>query len=257
MGRKGFCRHVGFSQSAQVQTNVFSLSLSLSLSRIYIQFSNSIFDAIYIYEYSPLKRALRCGVVSNDDDRTFREFLWLSKRCSATPADHAAATEDAKRTLRHILLLPVDDDTKTQEGSKDTTLEGFNKDSSSSVRTQKARQFLLSKIGALKMRASSGVLRDLRSSRAKRRKKTRNNDDDSDDDDDENDDDDNDDRSVSTTFVLRDGALVAKDDVDDVATKGRRVADGRLSNEEAWTYHTRLMKRQYYGKTPPRSSEPF
>ena len=222
-----------------------SLSLSLSLSRIYIQFSNSIFDAIYIYEYSPLKRALRCGVVSNDDDRTFREFLWLSKRCSATPADHAAATEDAKRTLRHILLQ--------KEGSKDTT-EGFK--DSSRVRTQKARQFLLSKIGALKMRASSGVLRDLRSSRAKRRKKTRNNDDSDDDEKDDENDDDND-GSVSTTFVLRDGALVAKDDVDDVATKGRRVADGRLSNEEAWTYHTRLMKRQYYGKTPPRSSEPF
>ena len=33
---------------------------------------------------------------------------------------------------------------------------------------------------------------------------------------DENDDDN--DGSVSTTFVLRDGALVAKDDVDDVAT---------------------------------------
>ena len=253
MGRKGFCRHVGFSQSAQVQTNVFSLSLSLS--RIYIQFSNSIFDAIYIYEYSPLKRAPRCGVVSNDvNDRTFREFLWLSKRCSATPADHAAATEDAKRTLRHILLLPEDkNDTKTKEGSKDTT-EGFK--DSSRVRTQKARQFLLSKIGALKMRAASGVLRDLRSSRAKRRKKTRNNDDSDDDEKDDENDDDND-GSVSTTFVLRDGALVAKDDVDDVATKGRRVADGRLSNEEAWTYHTRLMKRQYYGKTPPRSSEPF
>tara|TARA_X000000368_G_scaffold363028_1_gene307972 strand:+ start:156 stop:872 length:717 start_codon:yes stop_codon:yes gene_type:complete len=238
VGRKGFCRHVGFSQSAQVQTNVFSLSLSLSLSHISnfpIRFSTR-----YICEYSPLKRA-RC-VVSDDDDRTFREFLWLSKRCSATPADHAAATEDAKRTLRHILLLPDDDTTK--EGSKDTT-EGFK--DSSSVRTQKARQFLLSKIGALKMRAASGVLRDLRA----KRKTTRNNDSD-----DENDDD-NDGRSVSTTFVLRDGALVAKDDVDDVATKGRRVADGRLSNEEAWTYHTRLMKRQYYGKTPPRSSEPF
>ena len=124
------------------------------------------------------------------------------------------------------------------------------------LRTQKARQFLLSKIGALKMRAASGVLRDLRSSRAKRRKKTRNNDDSDDDEKDDENDDDND-GSVSTTFVLRDGALVAKDDVDDVATKGRRVADGRLSNEEAWTYHTRLMKRQYYGKTPPRSSEPF
>ena len=231
VGRKGLCRHGGFSQSAQVHTNVFSLSLSLSLA--YIQFSNSIFDAIYICEYSPLKRC----VVSDDDDRTFREFLWLSKRCSATPADHAAATEDAKRTLRHILLQ--------KEGSKDTT-EGFK--DSMGVRTQKARQFLLSKIGALKMRAASGVLRDLRA----KRKTTRNNDDS----DDENDDD-NDGRSVSTTFVLRDGALVAKDDVDDVATKGRRVADGRLSNEEAWTYHTRLMKRQYYGKTPPRSSEPF
>ena len=245
-GRKGFCRHVGFSQSAQVQTNVFSLSLSLShISNFPIRFSTR-----YIYEYSPLKRA-RC-VVSDDDDRTFREFLWLSKRCSATPADHAAATEDAKRTLRHILLLPDDDTTK--EGSKDTT-EGFK--DSSSVRTQKARQFLLSKIGALKMRAASGVLRDLRSSRAKRRKKTRNNDDSDDDDDDDDENDDDNDGSVSTTFVLRDGALVAKDDVDDVATKGRRVADGRLSNEEAWTYHTRLMKRQYYGKTPPRSSEPF
>ena len=211
-------------------------SLSLSLSLAYISNFPIRFSTRYIYEYSPLKRALRCGVVSNDDDRTFREFLWLSKRCSATPADHAAATEDAKRTLRHILLQ--------KEGSKDTT-EGFK--DSSRVRTQKARQFLLSKIGALKMRAASGVLRDLRA----KRKTTRNNDSD-----DENDDD-NDGRSVSTTFVLRDGALVAKDDVDDVATKGRRVADGRLSNEEAWTYHTRLMKRQYYGKTPPRSSEPF
>ena len=216
-----------------------SLSLSLSLSLAYISNFPIRFSTRYICEYSPLKRA-RC-VVSDDDDRTFREFLWLSKRCSATPADHAAATEDAKRTLRHILLLPDDDTTK--EGSKDTT-EGFK--DSSSVRTQKARQFLLSKIGALKMRAASGVLRDLRA----KRKTTRNNDSD-----DENDDDN--DGSVSTTFVLRDGALVAKDDVDDVATKGRRVADGRLSNEEAWTYHTRLMKRQYYGKTPPRPSEPF
>ena len=222
-----------FSKRAGTHKRLLSLSLCLSLA--YIQFSNSIFDAIYICEYSPLKRC----VVSDDDDRTFREFLWLSKRCSATPADHAAATEDAKRTLRHILLH--------KEGSTDTT-EGFK--DSISVRTQKARQFLLSKIGALKMRAASGVLRDLRA----KRKTTRNNDDS---DDDENDDDDNDGRRVSTTFVLRDGALVAKDDVDDVATKGRRVADGRLSNEEAWTYHTRLMKRQYYGKTPPRSSEPF
>jgi hypothetical protein len=221
-----------FSKRAGTHKRLLSLSLCLSLA--YIQFSNSIFDAIYICEYSPLKR---CVVSDDDDDRTFREFLWLSKRCSATPADHAAATEDAKRTLRHILLQ--------KEGSKDTT-EGFK--DSMSVRTQKARQFLLSKIGALKMRAASGVLRDLRA----KRKTTRNNDDS----DDENDDD-NDGRSVSTTFVLRDGALVAKDDVDDVATKGRRVADGRLSNEEAWTYHTRLMKRQYYGKTPPRSSEPF
>ena len=235
-GRKGLCRHVGgFSQSAQVQTHVFSLFLSLS--RIYIQFSNSIFDAIYIYEYSPLKRALRCGVVSNDDDRTFREFLWLSKRCSATPAHHRAAAEDAKRTLRHILLLDT--------GSKDDT-NGFK--DSLGLRTQKVRQFLLSKIGVLKMRAASGVLRDLRS----RVRKTKNNDSD-----DKDDDVLSREESVSTTFVLRDGELVAKDDIDDVATKGRRVADGRLSNEEAWTYHTRLMKRQYYGKTPPRSSEPF
>ena len=168
-------------------------------------------------------------------DRAFREFLWLSKRCSATPLHHRTATEDAKRTLRHILL---------DKGSKDDT-DGFK--DSFNLRTQKARQFLLSKIGVLKMRAASGVLRDLRS----RARKTRNNDSD----------DNNDDglarESVSTTFVLRDGELVAKDDIDDVATKGRRVADGRLSNEEAWTYHTRLMKRQYYGKTPPRSSEPF
>ncbi len=178
-----------------------SLSLSLSLSRIYpipIRFSTRC-----IYEYSPPPpRVLKHTCVS-DDDRTFREFLWLSKRCSATPADHRAATEDAKRTLRHILLL----DDKTKEGSKDIT-EGFK--DSINVRTQKARQFLLSKIGALKMRAASGVLRDLRA----KRKTTRNNDSD-----DENDDD-NDGRSVSTTFVLRDGALVAKDDVDDVATKG-------------------------------------
>ena len=110
------------------------------------------------------------------------------------------------------------------------------------------RQFLLSKIGVLKMRAASGVLRDLRS----RVRKTKNNDSD-----DKDDDVLSREESVSTTFVLRDGELVAKDDIDDVATKGRRIADGRLSNEEAWTYHTRLMKRQYYGKTPPHSSEPF
>ena len=110
------------------------------------------------------------------------------------------------------------------------------------------RQFLLSKIGVLKMRAASGVLRDLRS----RARKTKNNDSD-----DKDDDVLSREESVSTTFVLRDGELVAKDDIDDVATKGRRIADGRLSNEEAWTYRTRLMKRQYYGKTPPRSSEPF
>jgi polyhydroxyalkanoate synthesis regulator phasin len=56
--------------------------------------------------------------------------------------------------------------------------------------------------------------------------------------------------------VLRRGELVNAEKIN-VESKGARVNDGKLSNEEARTYHERLMKRQYYGKTPPKRSEPF
>lgn len=35
--------------------------------------------------------------------------------------------------------------------------------------------------------------------------------------------------------------------------KGKRVADGKISMEEAKTYHYKLLKRQYFGREPPKN----
>ena len=51
----------------------------------------------------------------------------------------------------------------------------------------------------------------------------------------------------SGTFVVREGELVE----DGGESKGKRVADGTISMQEAHDYHNRLMKRQYYGQKPP------
>ena len=32
-----------------------------------------------------------------------------------------------------------------------------------------------------------------------------------------------------------------------------RVADGKISMEEAWTKHNQLMRRQYFGQDPPKA----
>ena len=97
-------------------------------------------------------------------------------------------------------------------------------------------KFLLGKVGYLKTRASGVTTRDLRA-RERQQERVK-------------------ESVVSTTFVLRRGELVNAESIN-VESKGARVNDGKLSNEEARTYHERLMKRQYYGKTPPRKSEPF
>ena len=49
------------------------------------------------------------------------------------------------------------------------------------------------------------------------------------------------------SFVMRDGEVV-----EGVGqTGGQRVADGKISMQEAHDYHNRLLRRQYFGKTPP------
>ena len=99
-------------------------------------------------------------------------------------------------------------------------------------------KFLLGKVGFLKMNASGSIARELRAREERRVGRKEN--------------------VLSTTFVLRGGELVSTSEEGvDVESKGSRVNDGKLSNEEAWTYHNRLMKRQYYGKTPPKMPEPF
>ena len=52
------------------------------------------------------------------------------------------------------------------------------------------------------------------------------------------------------TFVVRKGELVEGSG----ETLGMRVNDGKISMQEAHEYHNRLLKRQYYGKTPPPQS---
>eukprot|EP00803_Ostreobium_quekettii_P001059 evm.model.scf_2300.2 EVM.evm.TU.scf_2300.2 scf_2300:10002-12780(+) len=58
---------------------------------------------------------------------------------------------------------------------------------------------------------------------------------------------------VSGVFVMRDGELVEGDG----EGKGSRVADGRISMSEAWDYHNRLLRRQYFGRDPPKRPEGF
>ena len=58
--------------------------------------------------------------------------------------------------------------------------------------------------------------------------------------------------SKSGTFVLRDGELVEKR----AETKGNRVTNGVLSNEEAWTMHERLIRRQHFGRRLPNGWTP-
>lgn len=54
-------------------------------------------------------------------------------------------------------------------------------------------------------------------------------------------------------FVVRDGNVVEGSG----ASAGERVADGSLSQDEAWKMHRKLMKRQYFGQEPPRIPEIF
>ena len=51
----------------------------------------------------------------------------------------------------------------------------------------------------------------------------------------------------SGTFVVREGELVEGSG----QSQGMRVNDGKISMQEAHEYHNRLLKRQYFGKTPP------
>ena len=48
------------------------------------------------------------------------------------------------------------------------------------------------------------------------------------------------------TFVVREGKLV-----EGGAEREKRVADGTISMQEAHELHDRLMRRQYFGQTPP------
>lgn len=137
-----------------------------------------------------------------------------------------------KRTIRTSLVAATEKNEKKK----------VNDDDDAFIITERAEdeivKFLLGKVGFLKMNASGSVSRELRAREERKsgRKET----------------------VLSTTFVLRGGELVpTSEEGVDVESKGSRVNDGKLSNEEAWTYHNRLMKRQYYGKTPPKMPEPF
>jgi len=157
----------------------------------------------------------------------FREFLWLSKRCSLSISEHQARSEEIKRTVRN-------------QYHHHNSREKVKNDANDELSTRKVEdeivKFLLGKVGYLKTRASGATTRELRSRESTQQRVKES--------------------AVSSTFVLRQGELVNAEEIR-VESKGARVNDGKLSNEEARTYHERLMKRQYYGKTPPRKSEPF
>jgi hypothetical protein len=159
----------------------------------------------------------------------FKEFLWLKKRTNALAAESNANGVDSYR---------VDVDSEFDD-------YGVDEDSIS-----KAMKIVLAKIGFMKINAPSIILRELR---AKSNSKSSSSSSSS-----GSDNNSNNNRiskeSVSTTFVMRDGELTS--DYEPIM-KGQRVNDGKLSNEEAWTYHNKLMTRQYYGKTPPKKPEPF
>ncbi|KAI8110952.1 hypothetical protein M9434_004526 [Picochlorum sp. BPE23] len=51
----------------------------------------------------------------------------------------------------------------------------------------------------------------------------------------------------STVFVVRDGKVV-----EGTAARVSRVADGKMSMSEAQERHQSLLRRQYFGREPPR-----
>ena len=157
----------------------------------------------------------------------FREFLWLSKRNSRTISEHHERSEEHKRTIRNQYYHHL-------------SAEKVKSDNEDALSARKVEdeivKFLLGKVGYLKARASGATTRELRA-RGRQQQRVK-------------------ESAISTTFVLRRGELVNAEKIN-VESKGARVNDGKLSNEEARTYHERLMKRQYYGKTPPKRSEPF
>ena len=157
----------------------------------------------------------------------FREFLWLSKRNSRTISEHHERAEELKRTIRNQYYHHL--------SSKKVKSDTYDELSARKVEDEIVK-FLLGKVGFLKARASGATTRELRA-RERQRERVK-------------------ESAISTTFVLRRGELVNTEKIH-VESKGARVNDGKLSNEEARTYHERLMKRQYYGKTPPKRSEPF
>ena len=157
----------------------------------------------------------------------FREFLWLSKRNSRTISEHHERAEELKRTIRNQYYHHL--------SSKKVKSDTYDELSARKVEDEIVK-FLLGKVGFLKARASGATTRELRA-RERQRERVK-------------------ESAISTTFVLRRGELVNTEKIH-VESKGARVNDGKLSNEEARSYHERLMKRQYYGKTPPKRSEPF
>ena len=164
---------------------------------------------------------------STTSNRVFREFLWLSKRNSRTISEHHERAEELKRTIRNQYYHHL--------SSEKVKNDKYDALSAKKVEDEIVK-FLLGKVGYLKARASGATTRELRA-RERQQQRVK-------------------ESVVSTTFVLRRGELVSTESIH-VESKGARVNDGKLSNEDAWTYHERLMKRQYYGKTPPKSSEPF
>ena len=164
---------------------------------------------------------------STTSHRVFREFLWLSKRNSRTISEHHERSEELKRTIRNQYYHHLSSE----------KVKSDNEDALSARKVEdEIVKFLLGKVGYLKARASGATTRELRA-RERQRERVK-------------------ESAISTTFVLRRGELVNTEKIH-VESKGARVNDGKLSNEEARSYHERLMKRQYYGKTPPKRSEPF
>lgn len=157
----------------------------------------------------------------------FREFLWLSKRNSRTISEHHERSEELKRTIRKQYYHHLSSEKVKSENDEVLSARKVE---------DEIVKFLLGKVGFLKARASGATTRELRA-RERQRERVK-------------------ESAISTTFVLRRGELVNTEKIH-VESKGARVNDGKLSNEEARIYHERLMKRQYYGKTPPKRSEPF
>ena len=164
---------------------------------------------------------------STTSHRVFREFLWLSKRNSRTISEHHERSEELKRTIRNQYYHHLSSEKVKSENDEVLSARKVE---------DEIVKFLLGKVGFLKARASGATTRELRA-RERQRERVK-------------------ESAISTTFVLRRGELVNTEKIH-VESKGSRVNDGKLSNEEARSYHERLMKRQYYGKTQPKRSEPF